>query len=248
MVREKFSVMKIISWNCNGAFRNKYKFIEEYQPDIVVAQESESPEFLNVHKKNISCDSHVWDGELDFKGVSVFTFHGYKASIADFYKREFKYVLPVEIVNRDKKFLLMAVWTKFVGKFKDSYVAQAYNAVCNYEKYFDNDTVIIGDFNSNSIWNNSLRRRVNHDTLVKRLDDDKFISIYHQLQKEKQGSETVSTLYQNKKQGHGYHIDYAFLHRNMLADVNDFKIGNYNDWYMASDHMPLFLEIKNKRY
>ena len=82
--------MRIVSWNCNGAFRNKYEMIAGYQPDVVVAPESESPEFLARTEQNIPCSSHIWDGESAYKGLSVFTFNGYKAYLPDFYSKKFK--------------------------------------------------------------------------------------------------------------------------------------------------------------
>ena len=38
--------MKLISWNCNRAFRQKYSCLESYCADIIVAPESESPQKL----------------------------------------------------------------------------------------------------------------------------------------------------------------------------------------------------------
>lgn len=38
--------MKIISWNCNGGFRNKFQALEKFNADIWIIQESESPDYL----------------------------------------------------------------------------------------------------------------------------------------------------------------------------------------------------------
>ena len=35
--------MKIISWNCNGALRNKFQHIAELEADIYIIQECEDP-------------------------------------------------------------------------------------------------------------------------------------------------------------------------------------------------------------
>jgi len=35
--------MKIVVWNCNGAFRNKYHLLENMKADILVIQDCEDP-------------------------------------------------------------------------------------------------------------------------------------------------------------------------------------------------------------
>lgn len=238
--------MRIVSWNCNGAFRNKYELIAEYRPDVVVAPESESPDFLAKTEPNIPCSSHIWDGESAYKGLSVFTFNGYKAYLPDFYSRKFKLVLPVFIYNSYKAFLLIAVWTKFVQQFKNSYVAQAYEAMCFYDKYFTGSTMIIGDFNSNARWDDRKWQRVKHQSLVNKLNNDNFASVYHQMNGEIQGHETQPTLFLHRQKSKAYHIDYAFMHRSMFDNLADFRVGKHEDWGQKSDHMPLFLNIRDK--
>ena len=50
--------MKIITWNCNGAFRKKYDFLNNFDWDIAVIQECENPaenkEFQKIMER---CDS-----------------------------------------------------------------------------------------------------------------------------------------------------------------------------------------------
>ena len=200
--------MNIVSWNCNGAFRDKYKFLAAYQPDVAVVPESESPCYLSKNSKNFSS--------------------------------------PVMIFNATACFLLVAVWTKFVGKMKESYVAQAYNAVCFYEKYFDDNTLIMGDFNSNKIWDNTSGNRVAHDALVQKLEGKNFGSVYHELRQEPQGAETQPTQYQYRHKSRPNHIDYMFMNKNRMRDINAFSIGSYNDWQEKSDHMPLFMNVKDR--
>lgn len=38
--------MRIVSWNCNGKFREKYRYLLKLQADILVIQECENPSEL----------------------------------------------------------------------------------------------------------------------------------------------------------------------------------------------------------
>ena len=132
------------------------------------------------------------------------------------------------------------------GKANNSYVAQAYNAMCFYDKYFTGNTVIIGDFNSNAIWDNKKQRRVKHQALVRKLSNDNFSSVYHEMNDEQQGHETQPTLFFHHQKEKAYHIDYAFMHRSMFDNLADFRVGKHEEWGQKSDHMPLFLNLKDR--
>lgn len=237
--------MKIISWNCNCAFRNKFRLLTDEKPDIMIVPESESPEYLDSHRGIIPARCHLWAGKTPCKGLSIFTFNGYSARIADFYNPNYKFIVPVEIRKGNRKFLLFAVWTITAenNNTYSGYVVQAYKAMQHYQPHLRTDSILAGDFNSNKLWDTHFTRSCNHTSLIEFLSGQGFFSLYHYLYGEKQGEETKATLYMLKQEKRPYHIDYFFMHHSLMQKVKSFQIGEYKDWITASDHMPLTLEL-----
>lgn len=237
--------MKIISWNCNCAFRNKIELLQKYKPDIMVIQECESPDFLAQKNCCYPTTSHLWFGKSWHKGIGILTFGTYHAKVADFYCDDFPYIIPVEIDNGHSRFLLFAVWTQTCSRNHayNGYVVYATRAMQYYQKFLTPETVIIGDFNSNQIWLKHFKRKYNHEALIKTLDSSGMKSVYHALNNSAQGQEAEATIFMYKSSAKGYYIDYAFVHQSQLPKIKNFQIGTFEDWIKHSDHMPLFLEI-----
>lgn len=64
--------MKIVSWNCNGKFREKFKYILETNADIYIIQECENPEFYNDTEYKDFAINYIWQGENKNKGLGIF--------------------------------------------------------------------------------------------------------------------------------------------------------------------------------
>ena len=65
--------MKIVSWNCNGAFRKKYDFLLNIDWDVAIIQECENPESINDAKYHSLFKEKIWIGANKNKGVGIFT-------------------------------------------------------------------------------------------------------------------------------------------------------------------------------
>ena len=64
--------MRIVSWNCNGAFRKKLHLLEELNADVLVIQECEDPvQCRDAHYKQWATN-HLWAGDNKNKGLGVF--------------------------------------------------------------------------------------------------------------------------------------------------------------------------------
>ena len=102
--------------------------------------------------------------------------------------------------------------------------------------------IIIGDFNSNSIWD-KWDRWWNHSDVINELKELNIISLYHEKFNEKQGKESKPTFYLQRKIEKPYHIDYIFLSQQLINDKTILEIGDKDYWLKNSDHLPLFIDL-----
>src|SRR6478752_6845715 len=104
--------MKIITWNCNGAFRKKFEHLDSLNADILVIQECENPRESKDLKYSEWAKNHFWIGDTKNKGLGVFAKENIQLELldwSDIYKdHKVKHFLPC-LINQE--FKLIAVWT-----------------------------------------------------------------------------------------------------------------------------------------
>lgn len=246
--------MRIVSWNCGGALRNKISRIDQLSADILIIQECEDPQLKSKNYIDWAGD-YLWTGKSRHKGIGIFSRSGVKLEKLDWYgsfsvkgfrkqhpahnwnTEDLELFLPFRV---EDEFNIIAVWTKSAAVYK--YIGQLWRYIqIHHEQITSAPTLIIGDLNSNKIWDQE-GRWWNHSDVVSELADDGIISLYHHYYKEEQGKETRPTFYLHRSKGKPYHIDYAFASRE-FQNNSKVVIGSMEDWIDVSDHMPLILDI-----
>ena len=151
------------------------------------------------------------------------------------------YVVPFDIEG-PIAFTVLAVWSKPHHRFP--YVEGIHEAVRIYRTLIaSRPTVILGDFNSNPIWDHQHRPGWSHSDLIARLRDLGLVSAYHAFHGEAPGKESRATYYHTWNKRKPFHIDYCFLPSTWAAAIRRVEIGDYAGWRRRSDHRPLVVEL-----
>ena len=232
--------MKIITWNCNMAFRRKWMSIIKFKPDILIIQECENESKYKTSELIPDYNEFIWIGDNINKGIGIISFNDYHVQLSQNYSKEFKYIVPL-IVSGALNFNLFAIWAMPHSSKKLSYVGQIWNAVNYYKSDLITNSVLIGDWNSNAKWDHE-RPKGNHTTIVELLKKLNIVSVYHSLKKEDHGKEKEPTLLLLKNKNKPYHMDYCFVSQEMITNYTTIKVGDFSEWLSISDHVPLFID------
>lgn len=231
--------MKILTWNSSMKFREKIKRILPLAPDIAVIPECEAKEKWRSSKYEEYIKQFLWFGNNPNKGIGVFSFNEeFKLELHPDYNPDYKYIIPIK-VSGEEDFILLAVWTQNSNKQFDSYIGQLFLALEHYKLLLNKPCFIMGDWNSNKIFDH-IKRVGNHSEVLEMLKSHDIYSVYHKYFKEEQGEESRATHYFRKEVNLPFHIDYIFSSINYLSRLQTAEIGTYQDWIQYSDHVPIF--------
>ena len=221
------------------AFRKKADTILKYQPDILVVPECEHPDKLKFNPATPVPRNLLWFGSNRHKGLGIFSYNDFTIRLLRSHKPDFKMVVPVSVTGKDIQFTLYAVWAYNPSDPDGHYVTQVWKAINHYNRSLKRkQTLLIGDFNSNTIWDKP-RRQGNHSQVVSRLAKKGIHSAYHKHFQQVQGKEQHPTLYMYRHEDKCYHIDYCFASEDLLDKLQSVEIGEYDFWKQFSDHVPV---------
>ena len=223
--------MRIVTWNCcRGPASSKLALLAHLSPDIAVVPECARPA--------VDDPACLWFGDNPRQGLAITASRSYRITPAES-RNSPRFTVPIQ-VSGPVPFLLLAVWSKTDLHYR--YVKAVIRAV---ELYRDlivaQPTVIVGDFNSNTIWD--FKRVQNHSALVRSLEELGLVSAYHHFYGEAHGAESRPTLHLLRQKAKPYHIDYCFIPNAWLPFLRSVEVGSYDDWHRASDHQPLTIDL-----
>lgn len=223
------------------AFRKKAALILAHKPDIVVVPECECPDNLKFDDDTPAPNDVLWHGTNKHKGLGVFSYSGYRFQLLAVHKPRYKTILPIAVTGGSYDFTLFAVWANNPQDKKNPYVGQVWKAINHYKTLLSPErTILIGDFNSNTIWDKP-RRKGNHTTVVQFLEKRGIHSTYHHHYIQTQGAEQHPTFYLYRDESKPYHLDYCFASRDFMDKLQTVEVGAYGDWRPYSDHKPVIV-------
>lgn len=225
--------MKIVSWNANGKFREKYKAILALDADIYVIQECENPASCRVQEYCNFIRNYHWVGGLSYKGLMVFsTRPEITLDRLDWGAEEKRYFIPVRV---NGSFNLVAAWAC------EPYYAELQDWSEEVAGHLDESTIIIGDLNSNVIFDRKYPRRPGRGFgfVIKFLESKGLLPMWHYHHNQEQGKETTPTLFLQRHLDKPFHVDHCFASPDIVKSI---KIHTNWQWMSLSDHLPLEIE------
>ena len=234
--------MRLITWNCKGAFHRKHAFATALRPDILIVPECEKLSGMPQALDAPAVRSVEWFGSNPRKGLAVISYGDYVLEVHPSYDPRHHWIVPLSI-SGPTAFVLFAVWTLPLGQYSGRYVRPLFEAFASYKSLMDTaDVVWAGDFNSSFVFDTPSRRYKFRD-FVALLEENGLHSLYHRQRRCAHGEEPEETFYLYHHADRGFHIDYVFARDTFHPHGLAVSIGSHSDWSKLSDHAPLVCDF-----
>ena len=112
--------MRLVTWNCNGAFRRKVGPIDALDADVLVIQECEDPSQSTPDYRSWAGD-YAWIGYGKNNGIGIFPRKGQSIEQLAWPSNLWELFLPVRI---DDSFTVLGVWTQHAAPSRFAYIGQ----------------------------------------------------------------------------------------------------------------------------
>jgi len=229
--------VRLITWNCKGAFARKHATIASLKPDVPVLPEAAKMTGLSQVLGQAPVHSVQWVGENPRKGLAVVSYGDYSLAVHERHDPRLRWILPLD-VRGPTSFLLFAVWAMpDVGSKR--YIQCLFDACSTYGDLLQSPRVVLaGDFNNNVVFDKPGRTM----TFARLLDDFEAInirSLYHLDRGCEHGKEPDPTFFLYHDVNEKHHIDFVFATPSMYRPGFSLSVGDHATWSKVSDHMPV---------
>ncbi len=233
--------MRLVTWNCQGAFARKHATVVALRPDVLIVPESE-----RVVSQGDSIDApafqfHEWVGARPRKGLGVFSYGDYSVRVHESYEPRHRWILPLA-VEGPYPFTLFAVWTLPHAESK-LYVYCLFEALESYADLLRSPRVVwAGDFNNNFLLDKP-KHSLKFADFVAKMSELDLLSLYHLQNGSAHGEERDSTFFLYRRSQNPFHIDFIFASAEVRNLGFEISVGRHADWTNLSDHMPLVCSV-----
>lgn len=225
------------------AFRKKAEVILRYQPHILIVPECECPERCLFPPSVQQPTDRLWYGTNCHKGLGIFSYGDFRCTEHGCHHPDFKLVVPLSVTDGRTALNLLAIWANNPIDKDGRYIEQVWKAVQHYDALLTGQPVLlVGDFNSNSIWDHQ-HRLGSHSAVVKKLAEKGIHSLYHVHHRQEQGQEVHPTFYLYRQKEKAYHIDYCFGSADIVQRLVSVEVGEHEEWMKWSDHVPVIVTL-----
>jgi hypothetical protein len=227
--------MNFLTWNAGrDQFAKKMPLLDPFQPDVAVVPEIGRPQSVNDH-----C---LWFGIKENQGLAVVSSQAFQLEPLPEKPGAPKYVVPIKVTG-PINFTLFAIWT--IQGQEMRYIRAVATCLDLYlELFAQGPIVLMGDFNSNAIWDKEHPTNLCHSAVVRKLGGLGIVSAYHHYRSEEHGCESEPTFFLHHKKEKPFHIDYCFLPITWANKLSSIQVGSFEAWQGLSDHRPLVLEMQ----
>jgi endonuclease/exonuclease/phosphatase family metal-dependent hydrolase len=213
---------------------DKREVLNSLRPDIALYQELRRPQAAGG-------EACLWLTKPQPKSMAAMAQAPYTIEPIEAHRRFPRYFVPLR-VSGAQNFQLISIWA--MGDRPAWYVRGIHTAVDKWRREIRREpTVMMGDFNANSIWDHHHPRGNHFTALVERLAAMGLASAYHAFFDESHGRESRPTFYLYRKPDRPYHLDFCFIPREWLPRLRSVQVGTHGDWGAQSDHMPVVVDV-----
>lgn len=220
------------------ALQKKADHLVQLRADIMVVQECSEKSVSAL--ANSTKHQTAWFGTNKNNGIAVITAPNLRTQRA-------VHLGPTWAVHArlegSESIDLFAVWACAGTDHLSRYIRQVHLMLDQISSMkLSNNTIVMGDFNSNAIWDPNYYAGRNHTEAVSRMSSLGLESAYHTFNREAQGAETQPTFHFRRKREAVY-IDYIFLSKLLMSNLKAVNVGKFEEWIHLSDHMPVVVDV-----